>query len=221
MLNRLMDDFLKFIKVLAVLVVILGIGAVVGWFGTRGPTATPRNSTPSAQTAERNAPASPRSPQPNPKSAVAPLPELVSSASSSTVITNWEDRLDEILADEKPESEKAKQLLEMFPRLPEDGQVEVAQHLSNLVEDDHYAALGGFLTNSALSEDVLDVLLSDLLNRPNSLKLPALLGVARDPKNPKAGEAKDLLELYLEEDYGTDWKKWQQKTEEWLKENAD
>jgi hypothetical protein len=59
------------------------------------------------------------------------------------------------------------------------------------------------------------------LNRPNKLKLPVLVEVARDPANPKAGEAKDLLELYLEEDYGADWNIWVQKVEQWLKDNPD
>ena len=46
---------------------------------------------------------------------------------------------------------------------------------------------------------VLDVLLEDVFNRPNSVKLPLLLTVARDPQNPKASEAKDVLELFLEQ----------------------
>ena len=109
----------------------------------------------------------------------------------------------------------------MFPRLPEDGQVEVAQHLSNLVEDEDYASLGQLLKNAKLPEPVLDVLMGDLLNRPNAVKLPLFLDLARDPAHAKAEEAKDLLELYLDEDYGTDWNKWQQKMREWLKENPD
>jgi hypothetical protein len=89
------------------------------------------------------------------------------------------------------------------------------------VPDENYAALAGYLADAKLPEDVLDVLMADVLNRPNSLKLPALLEVARDPQHPKAGEAKDLLELFLEEDYGTDWNLWQTKTDEWLKANPD
>ena len=53
---------------------------------------------------------------------------------------------------------------------------------------------GGF--SSALPEDILDVLLEDVLNRPNTIKLPMLLEVARDPQNPKSAEAKDVLELF-------------------------
>ena len=33
------------------------------------------------------------------------------------------------------DADKAKQMLEMFPQLPADGQEEVARHLSNLVPD--------------------------------------------------------------------------------------
>ena len=68
---------------------------------------------------------------------------------------------------------------------------------------------------------MLDFLLDDVLNRPNSLKLPALLAVARNAQHPKAAEAKDFLQLFLEEDYGSDWDKWQARMEQWLKDNPD
>ena len=83
------------------------------------------------------------------------------------------------------------------------------------------AFVRAYLTNASLPAAVLDILLGDVLNRPNSLKLPALLDVARTPQHPKAGEAKDFLELFLEEDYASDWDKWQAKMEEWLKANPD
>ena len=56
---------------------------------------------------------------------------------------------------------------------------------------------------------------------PNAVKLPLLLEVARTPQHPKAEEAKDLLELYLEEDYGADWNKWQANMEQWIKDNPE
>jgi len=136
-------------------------------------------------------------------------------------MADWESRLDDILGSDSDETQKAKQMLAIFPRLPEEGQVEAAQHLSNLLADAEYAPLGKFLKDSKLPEPVLDVLIVDVLNRPNGLKLPLLLEVAREPQHPKAAEAKDLLELYLEEDYGTDWNKWQAKLEQWIKDNPD
>lgn len=142
-------------------------------------------------------------------------------ASATNVTSAWEDKLDEILGAASPDEDKAKQMLELFPHLPADGQEEVAQHLSNLVPDSDFGLLRSYLTNAALSENVLDVLLDDVLNRPNSLKLPALLEVARSAQHPKAAEAKDFLELFLEEDYGDDWDKWQTQMREWLKDNPD
>jgi hypothetical protein len=143
------------------------------------------------------------------------------SSTATNLIPAWEDKVDDILGSAKSDSDKAKQMLEMFPQLAADGQEEVARHLSNLVSDEDYGALRAYLTNAALPAAVLDILLGDLLNRPNSLKLPALLEVARTPQHPKAGEAKDFLELFLEEDYANDWDKWQTKMDEWLKANPD
>ena len=148
---------------------------------------------------------------------MAPVPAVV----PANLITNWDDKLDEILGSEGEDAAKAKQLLEMFPHLPQEGQEEVAQHLSNLTADENYAGLGQYLTNTALSEDVLDILMADLLNRPNSVKLPMLLEVARQDQNPKASDAKDILELFLEDNYENDWGKWQAKMDEWLQENPD
>lgn len=142
-------------------------------------------------------------------------------STATNLIPAWEDKVDEILGSTNSEPDKAKQMLEMFPQLPADGQEEVAHHLSNLLSDQDYGLMQAYLTNAALPEEVLDVLLGDVLNRPNSLKLPALLAVARTPQHPKAAEAKDFLELFLEEDYGDDWGKWQGSMEQWLKENPD
>jgi hypothetical protein len=112
-------------------------------------------------------------------------------------------------------------MLEMFPKLAPDAQEEVAHHLSNLTPDEDYAPVANLLTNSSLSESVLDVFMEDVVNRPNAVKLPLLLEVAQNPQHPGAQEAKDVLELFLEEDYGTDWTKWQAKMQDWLKENPD
>ncbi len=142
-------------------------------------------------------------------------------AASAELLTNWEEKVDQILGSDSKTPDKAKQMLEMFPRLPEAGQVEVAKHLSNLLPNEDYAPFGKFLADPQLPADVLDTLMADVLNRPNSLKLPALLEVARTAQHPKAGDAKEMLGFFLEGDYGDDWSKWQEKLDEWRKENPD
>jgi hypothetical protein len=143
------------------------------------------------------------------------------SATATNLMSGWEDKVDEILGSTSPDTDKAKQMIEMFPTLPADGQEEVVRHLTNLLPDQDYGLMRSFLTNASLPENVLDILLGDVLNRPNSLKLPALLEVARNAQHPKAAEAKDFLQLFLEQDYGSDWDKWQAGVEQWLKANPD
>ena len=138
------------------------------------------------------------------------------------ILTNWEDKLEEIIgSDTMDDTNKVQQLFALFPHVPADSKAEVAQHLSNLVSDEGYSQLGALLKDSTLSDDTLDVLMQDILNRPNSLKLPELLEVAQTPNHPKADEAKDILSLFLDEDYGNDWSKWHDKMLAWLKDNPD
>jgi hypothetical protein len=136
--------------------------------------------------------------------------------------TNWEDTVDDIVGSDDPDTNKVARLFALFSTLPPDGQEEVVQHLSNLVEDTNYAQLGQLLTNATLPQGVLDELMSDVLNRPNGLKLPMLLTVGQDPNNPEHDEAKDLLELYLGDDPSTNnWAGAGEMVTNWLKQNPD
>jgi len=137
------------------------------------------------------------------------------------LITDWSEKIDEALKSGAEDREVAKSLLKSFPRFPAEGQVEAIQHISNLLPDEDYPELAKLMEDEKLPEDVLDELIMDLLNRPNKIMLPELLELAKNPQHPKATEAKDFLELYLEEDYGTDWNLWRTKMEEWLKANPD
>src|SRR5437660_53615 len=217
----------KIISIIGGVIVVVGIGLAVGWWASSG---TPSGPAPKANDAGGSASATPaaaqmQNPRPMPKPAAPRTNSIVSaasqSASNTTGIPDWEEKIDTILTSDIPDNQKAKKMLEMFPQLSPEAQEEVAHHLSNLVPDEEYAPLGNYLTNSALPEPVLDVLLEDVFNRPNSVKLPLLLDMARNPQHPKAQESKDVLELFLEEDYGNDWSKWQAKMDQWLKDNPD
>lgn len=141
------------------------------------------------------------------------------SAESAT----WEGQIDDILRDtvETDSDAKAEKLLALFPSLPPEAQLEAARHIVNLTSDEHYPRIHQHVTNPVTSDEVREELFSDLLNRPNSLKLPALLDIARNPQHPETSQARDILEVYLEDDYGNDWLKWEQKMNDWLKDNSD
>jgi hypothetical protein len=134
---------------------------------------------------------------------------------------DWSSRLDDVLGSSEPEAAKADRLLELWPGLPPDGQVEVMQHIANLLADDRFHLLHNTFTNAHTHEEVLDVIMTDALNRPNGIKLPALLDVARAEGHPKSAEAREILEVFVEADHGADWTKWEQAVQKFLKENPD
>ena len=129
--------------------------------------------------------------------------------------------IDDVLASSLNETQKVQQLFALFPKLKVEDQEEAVQHISNLLPDESYAPLGKMLTDAKLPEPVLDALMGDVLNRDDALKLPVLLDVAKQPNHAMASDAKDVLEIYLEQDYGTDWAAWDTAIKQWLKENAE
>jgi hypothetical protein len=221
---------------LAVVIVIIGIGVGVGLLAghapshvSTGPGTVPDNSaTQPPVHADFNPPPQNKRPVATYPTNVStgpalppPQPANLAPATNTAGTNDWEDKIEDIIGSDDPDTNKVQQLYALFPKLPPDGQEEAAQHLSNLVDDDEYAPLGEMLKNDKLPEGVLDELLADVLNRPNNLKLPLLLTVASDPNHAKHDEAKDLLELYLGDDYGSDWNSWGQHMTNWMKENPD
>ena len=73
------------------------------------------------------------------------------SSAATNLVAGWEDKVDEILGSASSDPDKARQMLEMFPTLPADGQEEVARHLSNLVPDQDYGLMRAYLTNADLA----------------------------------------------------------------------
>src|SRR5438552_458428 len=132
----------RILKGLAALAAVVGVGLIIGWFATRDsnpPGVTqplvPTNDIASTPIRTPNPP--PTAPhQPPPRQVaktitnlpvVHPMPTQISVVTNhATAGTNWEEHLDEILASDSDDTNKVKQLFAMFPKLPEDGQEEVA-----------------------------------------------------------------------------------------------
>ena len=142
-------------------------------------------------------------------------------AANATQSESWADTIDTALTTGVNEAGSAQMLLNALPGLPVAGQVEAAEHITNLLPDEMYASAGAYLTNAAIASDAREVLFSDLLHRPNSIKLAWLLEVARTPGLDQAAEARDTLELFLGEDYGVNWNVWSDKIHVWLRENPE
>lgn len=148
-------------------------------------------------------------------------PEIV-----PTEIPEWETKIDEIIRSNPDNSEAgnraaAQMLVNLLPTLPPDGQSEAAQHITNLIEDKDYNQVLQIVKNPQMPEEVLDVFVTDLMNRDDTVKLPTLLAIAKIPNHPHQEEAKTDLEIFLDEDYGADWGKWDAAMKAYLKKQAD
>jgi hypothetical protein len=222
-----MQKLSKIFLILGIVAAILIVGGLIGWLaGGSSSKNIPVAVNPAPVDSKPSNP-SPDGHSPDLQAASEPV-KIVSGGSvrpsgfAPGILTNWEEKLEEIIgSDTLDDSNKVQQLFALFPHVPAESKAEVAQHLSNLVGDNDYTPLGNLLKDGTLSDDTLDVLMQDILNRPNSLKLPELLEVAQTPDHPKADEAKDILSLFLDQDFGNDWGLWRDKTLAWLKDNPD
>ncbi|MGZ4971791.1 MAG: hypothetical protein ACXWBP_03645 [Limisphaerales bacterium] len=131
----------------------------------------------------------------------------------------WEDHLDDILLSDDNENTKADQILALMQTSPAENQEELAQHLVNMVQDNHYDGASNLLMNINTQTNVAEVLMNDLLNRNNTLKLKTLLQIVKMPDHPLHENAREMLELFVQEDHGTNYEEWEKAVGDWLKEN--
>ena len=58
---------------------------------------------------------------------------------------------------------------------------------------------------------------TDLMNRDDPTKLNTFLDIAQIPNHPFHDEALSDLQIYVGEDYGSDWTKWNSAVKDYLK----
>ena len=120
----------------------------------------------------------------------------------------WETAINQILESDEENQQVATRLLALAPTLPPDGQVEAVQHMVNLTDDDNYQNAAAMLLNPATSEDVAEVIYSDVLNRPNKVKLPVMVSILRTPGHRLRDETLSTLQIFLGEDLGDNPEAW-------------
>jgi len=202
--------------------VAIGAGLAIAWYmGNHGGAPYAKQSVPILQPVEVDplpvAPSNGRGrdpaiqPQERGWTNPAPPPEVQSES--------WDQRLDKILMLDGEPNEKSDKILQVLASAPAESQVEIVPHLLNMTQDDHYDGVAGLLTNAATPSAVSTLLMNDLLNRRNNLKLPMLLAVASTADHPLKDQAKDMLELFLQADYGANWDQWGSAVNDWLQQN--
>lgn len=213
-------NFRSFIILSAVVVAIVG-GAI--WFLQSQPTPPaplPAVAAPAPVTG--NTMPGPSAPIARTETAPAPKPAVATTTPKAEPqpLAEWEVKIDQVLRSNAGETETAQVLINMLPTLPAEGQAEAAQHISNLIQDKDYNRVMPLLRNTSLPEEVHDVFVTDLMNREDAVKLPALLEIAKIPNHPHHEEAQTDLQIFLDEDFGTNWAKWDSAVKEYLRKEA-
>ncbi len=205
----------NFTPVIIVVLLAVAVGIFITLWVTRAPEEAPV--APIVQETPAEPPAPPtRIPKPRTETAETAPP--VQPDGPQVTADNWEDILTDILgSDSMDEDEKADKIADMIPNLPEAAQKELAEHLVNLASDEKYAKSAEILKNEKTPASVSDVLLSDLFNRDDELKMPIILDLAKNENHPMKDEARKMLGMIIQEDYGTDWDKWTEAVNSMLK----
>lgn len=214
------------LQILTVLVVLI-CGAAL-WFlnsGTEPPAPVAVADKPPVQVLPPVEPPRPVRPAatPVPRQLVNQSPDLAEAPvrpAPAQPMQEWELKIDQVLRANANEAQTAQMLINLLPGLPPAGQAEAAQHISNLIVDKDYAKVMPLVRNPGLPEEVLDVLVTDLMNREDDVKLPALLEIAKIPNHPHHEEAVTDLQIFLDEDFGQDWRKWDVAMKAYLKKQA-
>jgi hypothetical protein len=217
-----MSVVVKVGRVAGVLAMAAAVGLLIGWMASRqgdvAPIVVPPSSIPPMLVLPQAPPTTPEptvaTVAPRRAAQTEPVP-----APAPQYATDWEQKLDDILLSDVDANTKADRILALIPTAPPDAQVELSQHLVNMVQDDHYDGAAQLLTNAVTPSAVSTVLMNDLLNRNNTLKLPMLLAVAQNSDHPLRDQAREMLELLLQQDNGSNWDQWSAAINTWLQNN--
>ncbi len=121
----------------------------------------------------------------------------------------WETTLRQVInTPGLTESQVGKRLLDLLPALPVQARETAAEEAIKRIPNADYSVVIPTLINPQTYSLTHAVLLKDLMERPDSVRLPALLQIARTPQHPLAASAHDNLDGLLGQDYGTDWTRW-------------
>jgi hypothetical protein len=191
--------------------------AAAWWMAQSDPDERPVVST---APAAPPAPAARSTPEFSPASPAVPQPELPPVPDQPAPMLPWEKQIEQALRTNSTEQQTAQALINLLPTFPEEGRVEAAQHISNLIEDKDYQKVLPLFKNAALGEPALSVFMTDIMNRSDEVKLPALLEIAKMPNHPFREEAQSDLQIFLDHDYGNDWSKWGAAVQQYLAKPA-
>jgi hypothetical protein len=117
--------------------------------------------------------------------------------SAERAVKEWDDLAESLMeADFGADPNLSKKIKKAFDALEtEEDQLDGMQAMMNLISDGAVQALVPILLDTSYSEDILDIIFSDILNRDDEIKYPILEEVAKDVNHPNFVDAAHILEV--------------------------
>ena len=116
---------------------------------------------------------------------------------------------------------KVQQLLAMLPTLPDDGKVLAMEHAAKLITDGEYLKFRDRLLSLSSTPELRQTVLLDVLTRDDEIRMPTLVELLRHRPVSEQAEVKEILEAFVEKDFGDDTKQWELAVRAYLAESSE
>jgi hypothetical protein len=116
---------------------------------------------------------------------------------------------------------KVQQLLAMIPTLPDDGKVLAMEHAAKLIPDGDYLKFRARLLSLSTTPELRQAVLLDVLTRDDEVRMPSLVELLRQRPVAEQAEVREILEAFVDHDFGDDTKQWELAVRAYLAENAE
>jgi hypothetical protein len=116
---------------------------------------------------------------------------------------------------------KVQRLLGMIPTLPPDARTLAMENAAALIPDKDYLKHRNRLFQLANTPEMREAVMDDSLSRGEEIRLPNLLEMMRNSTNQEERqEIREILEAYLDQDYGPHPAQWEAPLRRWVAENS-
>jgi hypothetical protein len=121
----------------------------------------------------------------------------------------WEAAVEAVLAEQAPDSVKVEKLFGLLSTQPPEAWERITEEAIKRTPNRAYnAEVFPRLVNPQTNGQVEALLFADLMERPESVQLPALLAISRMPGHQFASPARENLVHALGKDFQSDWGAW-------------
>jgi hypothetical protein len=140
----------------------------------------------------------------------APKPHTV----EGRLVKLWSDR-------QLSDSVKAERFLTLFHELSDSGKKIAIDYATQLITDEDYLRQRPRLLRMANTDELREVVMLDMLTREDGIKMPSLVELMKSSSQTTRSEVREILEAFLEKDYGDDLNQWDAAVRQWVAENQD